>query len=235
MSRKKAIHSEQSYNPIPLPDRIELSDEEALRAAISFSKLMAKRHTVRHFSERAVNLSVIEACIRAAGFSPSGANQQPWHFVAIANKKVKQKIRQAAEVEEQHFYAGKGGNEWLHALEPIGTDSSKQHLEKAPWLIVIFAQRYGVDVNGEKYKHYYVTESVGIAVGVLITALHQSGLVSLTHTPNPMRFLNEICDRPKSNRAVMILAAGHPSAGATVPAAAKQKKPLEEILTILLD
>ena len=235
MSRKKTTHASQGYRHIPLPDRIELSDEEALRAAILFSKLMAKRHTVRHFSEREVDLSVIESCIRAAGFSPSGANQQPWHFVAIANKNLKQKIREAAEAEEQNFYSGKGGDEWISALEPIGTDATKAHLEKAPWLIVVFAERYGVDDNGKKVKHYYVTESVGIAVGVLITALHQSGLVSLTHTPNPMRFLNEICERPESNRAVMILAVGHPSQDATVPVAAKKKKALEEILTILLD
>jgi len=227
--------SKENYLPIPLPDRLDLSDEEALQAAVSFSQLMAKRHTVRHFSDRTVDLSVIKSCVRAAGFSPSGANQQPWHFVAISNSKIKQRIRQAAEVEEQNFYAGKGGDEWINALEPIGTDATKEHLEKAPWLIVIFAERYGVDDDGEKVKHYYVTESVGIAVGVLITALHQSGLVSLTHTPNPMRFLSEICDRPESNRAVMILAVGHPSKDATVPAAAKKKKPLKEILTILLD
>ena len=227
--------SKKSYVPIPLPDRLELNNEEALQAAISFSKLMAKRHTVRHFSDQAVDIAVIESCIRAAGFSPSGANQQPWHFVAISNSKIKQKIRQAAEAEEQNFYAGKGGDEWISALEPIGTDSTKEHLERAPWLVVVFAERYGVNDKGEKYKHYYVTESVGIAVGVLITALHQSGLVSLTHTPNPMRFLNEICTRPESNRAVMILAVGHPTKDATVPATAKKKKPLNEILTILLD
>lgn len=226
--------SKKNYLPIPLPDRLELSDEESLQAAISFSQLMAKRHTVRHFSDRAVDLSVIESCVRAAGLSPSGANQQPWHFVAISNSKTKQRIRQAAEAEEQNFYGGKGGDEWISALEPIGTDATKEHLEKAPWLIVIFAERYGVDGNGEKYKHYYVTESVGIAVGVLITALHQSSLVSLTHTPNPMRFLNEICERPESNRAVMILAVGHPSKDATVPSAAKQKKSLAEILTVLV-
>ena len=228
-------NSKKNYLPIPLPDRLELNDEEALQAAISFSKLMAKRHTVRHFSDRAVDLSVVESCVRAAGFSPSGANQQPWHFVAISNSKIKQRIRQAAEVEEQNFYSGKGGDEWINALEPLGTGATKEHLEKAPWLIVIFAERYGVDGNGEKYKHYYVTESVGIAAGVLITALHQSGLASLTHTPNPMRFLNEICERPESNRAVMILAVGHPSKDATVPTAAKQKKSMSEILTILLD
>ena len=226
--------SKKNYLPIPLPDRLELSDEESLQAAISFSQLMAKRHTVRHFSDRAVDLSVIESCVRAASLSPSGANQQPWHFVAISNSKIKQRIRQAAEAEEQNFYGGKGGDEWINALEPIGTDATKEHLEKAPWLVVVFAERYGVDDKRERYKHYYVTESVGIAVGVLITALHQSGLVSLTHTPNPMRFLNEICERPESNRAVMVLAVGHPSKDATVPSAAKQKKSLAEILTVLV-
>ena len=225
----------QTYDPVALPDRIELSDKASIDAAASFSRLMAKRHTVRHYSDRSVDYSIIKACIRAAGFSPSGANQQPWHFVAISSKKIKQKIRQAAEEEEENFYAGKGGDEWINALEPIGTDATKEHLEKAPWLIVIFAQRYGVNESGKKYKHYYVTESVGIAVGILITALHQAGLVSLTHTPNPMRFLNKICDRPESNRAVMILAVGHPAKDATVPAAAKYKKPLGEILTTLMD
>ena len=225
----------KTYQPIPLPDRIKLNDKAAIESANSFSQLMAKRHTVRHYSDRLVNRQLIETCIRAAGFSPSGANQQPWHFVAIANKKIKQKIRQAAEKEERNFYAGKGGDEWISALEPIGTDATKEHLEKAPWLIVVFAERFGVDDNGKKYKHYYVTESVGIAVGILITALHQAGLVSLTHTPNPMRFLNKICDRPESNRAVMILAVGHPAKDATVPAAAKRKKTLNKILTILLD
>jgi len=225
----------QTYDPIALPDRIELSDKASIDAATSFSRLMAKRHTVRHYSDRSVDYSIIKACIRAAGFSPSGANQQPWHFVAISSKKIKQKIRQAAEEEEENFYAGKGGDEWINALEPIGTDATKEHLEKAPWLIVIFAQRYGVNESGKKYKHYYVTESVGIAVGILITALHQAGLVSLTHTPNPMRFLNKICDRPESNRAVMILVVGHPAKDATVPAAAKYKKPLGEILTTLMD
>ena len=234
MLTKTPFFDKQGYMPTPLPDRLELSDDEALQAAISFSKLMAKRHTVRYFSERKIDISVIRECICAAGHSLSGACQQPWYFVAIADKKIKQKIRQAAEIEEENFYAGKGGDEWINALEPIGTDATKEHLEKAPWRIVIFAERYGVDDNGEKYKHYYVTESVGIAVGVLITALHQSDLVSLTHTPSPMRFLNEICERPESNRALMILAVGHPSKDATVPAA-MQKKPLEEILTILLD
>ena len=225
----------KTYQPIPLPDRIKLNDKAAIESANSFSQLMAKRHTVRHYSDRLVDRQLIETCIRAAGFSPSGANQQPWHFVAIANKKIKQKIRQVAEKEERNFYAGKGGDEWISALEPIGTDATKEHLEKAPWLIVVFAERFGVDDNGKKYKHYYVTESVGIAVGILITALHQAGLVSLTHTPNPMRFLNKICDRPESNRAVMILAVGHPAKDATVPAAAKRKKTLNKILTILLD
>jgi nitroreductase len=153
--------------------------------------------------------------------------------VAIRNPDVKAEIRKAAEKEEEAFYAGGGGDEWIKALEPIGTGPEKPHLEIAPWLIVIFAQRYGEFDDGTKYKNYYVNESVGIATGFLIAALHHAGLSTLTHTPNPMKFLNELLDRPKSEKPVMILAVGHPSDEATVPAVAKMKKPLEEILTVL--
>lgn len=220
------------YEPIPLPDRAELSDDEMREAAHRFLCLMQKRHTVREYSERPVELQVISDCVATAGTAPSGANHQPWHFVAISDPEMKAKIRMAAEQEEENFYDGGAGAEWLKALEPIGTGADKPHLEKAPWLIVVFAQRWGVSKDGERYKNYYVPESVGIATGFLLTALHNAGLVSLTHTPNPMKFLNELCGRPDSEKPVMIIAAGHPAEDATIPAVAKMKKPLDEILTL---
>ncbi|MDF1855183.1 nitroreductase family protein [Pseudooceanicola sp.] len=223
---------EVSYEPVPLPDRRDLSDSEMAEKAAEFFDLMKRRHSIRAFSDRPVAAAVIADCIATAGRAPSGANHQPWHFVAIADPGMKAEIRRAAEVEEQKFYAGGGGEEWLKALEPIGTGVDKPHLEVAPWLIVVFAQRYGVTRQGNRYKNYYVPESVGIATGFLIAALHNAGLSCLTHTPNPMRFLNGLCNRPESEKPVMILAVGHPAENATVPAVAKIKKPLDEILTI---
>jgi len=221
-----------SYQPVPLPDRRNFSDAEMLKRAEAFHDDVRTRHTVRQFSDKTVDRSVIEACVRAAGTAPSGANQQPWHFVAISDPKLKHRIRLAAEDEERRFYDGGAGDEWIRALEPIGTDADKPHLDIAPWLIVIFAQRWGTYDDGSRYKHYYVPESVGIATGLLITALHHAGLSTLTHTPNPMKFLNEILDRPEAEKPIMILAVGHPAADATVPAVAKKKKPLEEILSV---
>ncbi|MGB5837607.1 MAG: nitroreductase family protein [Albidovulum sp.] len=221
-----------SYQPVPLPDRVDLPDDQALRAAESFRDLMKKRHSIRDFRPDPVPEAVIAACVAAAGTAPSGANHQPWHFFAISQPQMKAQIRAAAEAEEETFYAGGGGEEWLKALEPIGTGVAKPHLDIAPWLIVVFAQRYGVTKNGERYKNYYVPESVGIATGFLIAALHHAGLSVLTHTPNPMKFLTGLCDRPESEKPVMILAVGHASDKATVPAVAKIKKPLDEILTI---
>lgn len=221
----------EAYRPLPLPDRIALPPEASLAAARAFRDSMRRRHSVREFAPDPVASEVIEAAVAAAGLAPSGANQQPWHFVAISDPAMKAKIRDAAEAEERRFYAGGGGDEWLAALEPIGTDASKPHLTVAPWLIVIFAARWGVR-NGEKVKHYYVPESVGIATGMLITALHQAGLSCLTHTPNPMKFLNDLCGRPENEKPVMILAVGHPGQDATVPAVAKKKKPLSEIMTL---
>lgn len=221
-----------TYAPLPLPDRVSLPDDQALAAAEAFRDYMKKRHTVRDFQPTPVPRSVIETCVAAAGTAPSGANHQPWHFVAIADPMMKSQIRAAAEEEEKEFYAGGGGDEWLKALEPIGTDASKPHLDIAPWLIVIFAQRYGMTQDGHRYKNYYVPESVGIATGLLIAALHHAGLSVLTHTPNPMKFLNGLCDRPDSEKPVMILAVGHAAPDATVPAVAKLKKPLSEILTV---
>jgi nitroreductase len=202
-------------------------------AAIRFFDFMRRRHTVRDFSPEAVPLGVIEACIATAGSAPSGANHQPWHFVAVRDPSAKKQIRMAAEAEEEAFYGGGAGEEWLSALAPIGTGPDKPHLEVAPWLIVVFAQRYGEFSDGTRYKNYYVPESVGIATGFLIAALHHAGLAVLTHTPNPMKFLNGLLGRPQSEKPTMILVVGKPADNATVPAAAKIKKPLEEILTVV--
>ncbi len=221
-----------AYEAIPLPHRATLGDTESLAEAEAFCDRMRRRHTVRDFSDRPVDRAVIEATVRTAGSAPSGANHQPWHFVAVSDPATKQAIRTAAEDEERHFYGGGAGDEWLKALEPMGTGAAKPHLEIAPWLIVVFAQRWGEFDDGTRYKNYYVPESVGIATGFLIAALHHAGLVTLTHTPNPMRFLNGLLGRPASEKPLMILAAGHPADGATVPRAAKIKKPLDAILTV---
>ena len=220
-----------TYAPLPLPHRHDLSDAEAQAQAQAFLDLMRQRHSVRDYSTRPVPEAVIATCIAAAGTAPSGANQQPWHFAAISDPAMKARIRTAAEAEEEKFYDGGGGDEWLTALEPIGTGAHKPHLTDAPWLIVIFAQRYGIAPDGTRRKHYYVPESVGIATGMLITALHKAGLVCLTHTPNPMKFLMGLCGRPENEKPVMILAVGHAATDATVPAAAKHKKPLDEIVS----
>lgn len=220
------------YEPVTLPDRIELDDSEMLDEAAGFYRRMKKRHSVREFSERAVPRQVIEECVRTAGTAPSGANHQPWHFAAISDPEAKHRIRLAAETEERHFYAGAAGDEWLKALEPIGTGPEKPHLDIAPWLIVVFAQRWGTFDDGTKFKNYYVPESVGIATGFLIAALHHAGLTALTHTPNPMNFLNGMLGRPPSEKPTMIVAVGHPAENATVPRVAKIKKPLDEILTV---
>lgn len=214
-----------SYQPLALPDRVTLPDGQALEQAEAFLAYMRKRHSVRDFAPTPVPEAVIAACIGAAATAPSGANQQPWHFVAISDPAVKAQIRAAAEQEERAFYQGGGGDEWLRALEPIGTGADKPHLDVAPWLIVVFAQRYGTTRDGHRYKNYYVPESVGIATGFLIAALHHAGLVALTQTPNPMRFLTDLCARPDSDKPAMIIAVGHPAHGATVPAAATLKKP----------
>lgn len=221
------------YSAIPLPDRADLTDTEMRDAALAFLDTMRTRHSVRDYSDRPVERAVIEACIRTAGSAPSGANHQPWHFVAVANPALKQQIRDEAEVEERRFYAGGGGDEWIKALEPIGTDADKPHLTIAPWLIVVFAQRWGEFDDGTRYKNYYVPESVNIATGFLLAALHHAGLVTLTHTPNPMKFLNNALGRPGSEKPTMIIAVGHPADDAEVPGVAKVKKPLEDISTFL--
>jgi iodotyrosine deiodinase len=223
---------EVTYQALPLPDRVQMDDTSALASAVQFLAYMRKRHSVRDYSPRPVPEAVITACIAAAGTAPSGANHQPWHFVAVSDPAMKARIREGAEDEERAFYSGGAGDEWLAALEPIGTGVSKPHLTDAPWLIVVFAQRYGVTQDGARYKNYYVPESVGIATGLLITAIHHAGLVCLEHTPNPMKFLGPLCGRPEHEKPVMILPVGYPADHATVPAVAKRKKPLDEILSV---
>jgi iodotyrosine deiodinase len=176
-----------------------------------------KRRTIRQFSSRPIPKEIIENCLRAAGSAPSGANQQPWRFVAVSNPELKHKIRQAAELEEHEFYTNRATPEWLDALTPLGTDEYKPFLETAPYLIVVFAINYELQADGRKIKHYYVNESVGIATGILITALHHTGLATLTHTPSPMGFLNKILNRPKNERPFLVLVTGYPADQAVVP------------------
>ncbi|MCC6518773.1 MAG: nitroreductase family protein [Tabrizicola sp.] len=223
---------EVSYQALPLPDRVQLDEAGGQARVVDFLAFLRKRHSVRDYSTKPVPESVIEACIAAAGTAPSGANHQPWHFVAISDPAMKARIREGAEEEERTFYAGGAGDEWLAALEPIGTGMSKPHLTDAPWLIVVFAQRYGLTEDGARYKNYYVPESVGIATGFLIAAIHHAGLVCLEHTPNPMKFLGPLCGRPEHEKPVMILPVGYPAEGATVPAVAKRKKPLDQIMSV---
>lgn len=192
--------------------------DEMRRRAAAFRALMARRRTVRDFSDRPVPRELIEDCVMTAATAPSGANQQPWTFVCVGDRDTKRRIRLAAEAEERDFYAGRAGAEWLDALAPLGTDARKPFLEDAPWLIAIFAQRHGSGPGGRRVKHYYVPESVGIASGLLIAALHNAGLATLTHTPAPMGFLNAICGRPESEKPLILLVAGYPADGATVPA-----------------
>ncbi|MBA2259560.1 MAG: nitroreductase family protein [Acidobacteria bacterium] len=201
------------------------------RRAAWFCHDISRRRTVRDFSPRPVPRDVIEDCLRAAGTAPSGANLQPWHFVVVGDPEIKRTICLGAEKEEYEFYHHKAPQEWLDALAPLGTDEHKTFLETAPYLIVIFAQSYGVLPDGRKVKHYYAQESVGIATGLLITAIHHAGLVSLTHTPSPMGFLNDILGRPARERPFLILVVGYPADGAKVPAITK--KPLEEIATFV--
>jgi nitroreductase len=217
-----------SYVPVPLPDRMAFTDAEMRGRAEDFYAEIRRRHTVREFADTPVPRAVIEACLRAAGTAPSGANHQPWHFAVVGDPAIKSRIRAAAEAEERQFYEGRAGDEWLSDLAPIGTDANKPFLETAPWLIVIFAQRSGIE-NGRPRKNYYVPESVGIATGFLIAALHHAGLATLTHTPAPMSFLTEILERPKTEKPVILLVVGRPAEHATVPRHAKVKKSLEEI------
>ena len=221
------------YDPIPLIQRPRLSDEDAQARADAYLASISTRRTVRHFTDQPVPRSIIETCIRAAGTAPSGANHQPWHFVCVSDAATKRQIREAAETEERAFYGGRGGDEWLTDLKKMGTDASKPFLETAPWLIAIFLERYGFDEQGNKRKNYYTAESVGIATGILISALNEAGLATLTHTPNPMKFLNEILQRPGNERPYILLVVGHAADDALVPRAATIKKPLEVISTFI--
>lgn len=207
------------------------TEAEVIERANEFRALLRRRRTVRDFSPRPVPREVIETLVMTAAGAPSGANQQPWTFVCISDAAVKRRIRLAAEEEEKAFYGGKAGDEWLEALEHLGTDWQKPFLETAPWLIAIFAQRHGQDEKGNRIKHYYVPESVGIACGFLIAAVHNAGLASLTHTPAPMGFLNEICGRPDSEKAVILLVVGYPAEGCQVPVI--DKKRLAEVAVFL--
>lgn len=219
---------------VPLHDYQAVDDETLQNRASAHLQLMKSRHTVRHFSDRPVPRAVIEQLLQIAGSAPSGANHQPWHFVAISDPAIKQQIRQEAELQEAGFYSGRAGEEWLSALKPLGTDAHKPYLETAPWLIVIFSQKRGGLDNNDSDTNYYVHESVGIATGFLIQAAHQVGLVTLTHTPKPMSFLSKICNRDNDNdRPYMLLVVGYPAADATVPAHALKKKPFEQICTVL--
>lgn len=217
----------------PLSDYIEYSEAEMIQRSEWFYADIRRRHSIRQFSNRAVPQVIIENCIKAAGTAPSGANHQPWQFVAIHSSDVKKQVREQAELHEQGFYSGRGGEEWLQALKPLGTDAKKPYLEHAPWLIAIFSQKKGGVNVAEKHTNYYVHESVGIATGFLISALHHAGLVTLTHTPKPMSFLSKICARPDDERPYMLLITGYPETNATVPEHAKQKKSLDEICTFL--
>ncbi|MGH8273954.1 MAG: nitroreductase family protein [Gammaproteobacteria bacterium] len=213
---------------VPLSGYREHPPERMLERATEFRAEMERRRTVRMFSDRPVPRALIENCLGAAVTAPSGANMQPWHFVAVTDPAVKRRIRAAAEVEEHEFYAHRASPEWLEALAPLGTDEEKPFLEAAPWLIAVFVQKYGRLADGRKVKHYYPGESVGLATGILITALHRAGLAALTHTPSPMGFLNEILHRPTNERPFLLLVAGYPAPDATVPDIAR--KPLGDMV-----
>ena len=211
---------------IPYTNYKSYSIGEMEKRSQVFLEDIERRRTIRNFSEKPVPKEIIENCLRAASSAPSGANRQPWHFSIVSDLETKKKIRKAAEDEEKKFYSGRAPDEWLQALEPLGTDENKPFLEIAPYLIVIFSEAYGLDDKGEKIKNYYVSESVGIATGMLITALHHAGLATLTHTPSPMNFLRKILGRGKNERAFLILVAGFPAEDVEVPNI--RKKSLEE-------
>lgn len=215
----------------PLEARERRPDEEMERRAAAFYAELKRRRTVRDYAPTAVPRAVIESCLLAAGTAPNGANRQPWHFVVVTDPARKRAIREAAEREEREFYATRAPAEWLEALAPLGTGPDKPFLEDAPVLIAVFGESYALLPDGRKAKNYYVTESVGIATGMLITALHHAGLATLTHTPSPMGFLNRVFDRPDNERPFLLLVVGHPADGAKVPVITK--KPLASIATFI--
>ncbi|GAA6173963.1 nitroreductase family protein [Colwellia sp. KU-HH00111] len=223
----------QQHNCSPLNDFIEYPADEMIARSEKFYQDIKRRHSIRNFSNRDVDKKIIENCLKAAGTAPSGANHQPWHFVAINSPTIKKQIRQQAEHHERGFYNGRAGEEWLGALKELGTDANKPYLEHAPWLIAIFSQKKGGLNKTDNNTNYYVHESVGIATGFLINALHNAGLATLTHTPKPMSFLNKICNCGDNERAYMLLIAGYPEDNATVPNHAQMKKPLTDIATFL--
>lgn len=216
---------------IPHKDYFEYPVEEMKQRSAEFLTLMKRRRSVRDFSDRQIPRGIIEDCILAAGTAPNGANMQPWHFAVVSDPDLKKKIREGAEKEEYDFYHNRAPEEWIEALQPFGTDEHKPFLEKAPYLIAIFSKSYGVDDDGQKMKHYYVKESVGIATGMLITALHNAGLATLTHTPSPMGFLNKILERPENERPFLLLVVGYPEKDVKVPAITK--KELNEIASFI--
>ena len=201
--------------------------DDSLARATAFYREMNRRRTTRHFASEPVPRDLIELAIRTAGTAPSGAHQQPWTFVAVSDAGLKARIREAAEREEQGFYRGKAPPEWLEALAPLGTDEHKPHLTDAPWVVVLFRQAYGVTPTGTRRPHYYSEESCGIAAGLFIAAVHYMGLVTLTHTPNPMGFLRELLERPANERAMLVMPVGYPAASARIPDL--RRKPLDEI------
>ncbi|MEO9470418.1 nitroreductase family protein [Parasphingorhabdus sp.] len=221
------------HETLPYTELPDYSDAERIERSVAFYEALKTRRTCRYFSDEPVPRAVIENALLAAGTAPNGANHQPWHFAVIESADKKSALRDAAEQEEQEFYDSKASDEWLEALGPLGTDADKPFLEIAPYLIVIFGQRKGGMFPGEMKQNYYVNESVGIATGMLITALHDAGLATLTHTPNPMKFLNQICDRPPNEKPMMVLVAGKPADGATIPKHATFKKPLDQIASWL--
>jgi nitroreductase len=223
----------QDHDCTPLTDYIEYPPAEMLERSSLFYQEIKRRHSIRSFSDKAVDKAIIENCLKAAGTAPSGANHQPWHFVAINSADIKKQIREQAEHHERGFYEGRAGEEWLDSLKELGTDANKPYLEHAPWLIAIFSQKKGGINEEDKNTNYYVHESVGIATGFLINALHNAGLATLTHTPKPMSFLNKVCGRGDNERAYMLLIAGYPTDDATIPAHAQVKKPLSDIATFL--
>lgn len=206
-------------------------DTEMHERATRFETEMRRRRSVRYYSPEPVPREVIESAIRTAAAAPSGANQQPWTFVAVSNPEIKARIRAAAEEEERAFYDGRAGEDWLEAIRVFGTDWDKPFLEIAPWLVVVFQQRWGIDPQGRRVRHYYAPESVGIATGFLIAALHQAGLATLTHTPTPMAYLNKICGRPENEKAMVLIVVGRPAHDCRVPVIAK--KGLHEVAVFL--